>query len=821
MNLQNVNQETLHECESKFRAIAQFTPDHVIMQDCELRYTYVVNPQLGLTEEEMIGRTDSDLFPPEEADTLTAVKRQVLHTRASYAFETSIRNRSGEVEYFEGQYIPQFDMNNEVVGLIGYFRNVTNRKRREAVLAIRVRLLRSSARQSLNDVLRTTVDEAEAITGSQIGFFHFVEPDQITISKRIWSTQTTQHLCSVRDAEIHSPVSHAGVWADCIRLRRPVIHNDVDALAHRKGMPEGHVRVRRELVVPIFRSDQIVAVIGVGNKLTGYTKTDIELLSSLADLAWEIVELKRQEDAAKRTESLLRTTQRITHVGGWEWDIEKRTTFWTEETFRVFELDPAGYTPGIPEPVVSDLECFLPEDRRALRAAFERCMSDGRSYDMEVSFTTAKGSRRWVRIFGEAECENGKIVKVAGSVMDITERKQKDQLLHDAQRRESIGILSGGIAHDFNNLLASMMGNVSLAQMHLPDEHPSMKNLAKALSAMERAADLTRQMLAYAGKGKFEIRRIDLTSMVRDHGSLFTVSLPKNVKLTTRIPSHPLCVEGDPGQIEQIFMNLLINGGEAVGERQGAVSIILSDTVMTASDLAPYNRFVNTTLTAGRYVVIEVNDTGSGMDQDTMSKMFDPFFTTKFMGRGLGLAAVLGIIQGHKGGITVDSNCGEGTTIRVVLPAVAAPDARDEANESHDASRHNSVVTILVIDDEEDVATMAKEILMRDGYGVAVKLNPLEGIERFRQCPSDTNLVLLDLTMPEMSGREVVVALQSIDPSVRIIITSGYSEEDVAEKLGDVKVSAFIQKPYRMQLLLSTVREVLKSQLTGRHTAVN
>jgi CheY-like chemotaxis protein len=378
------------------------------------------------------------------------------------------------------------------------------------------------------------------------------------------------------------------------------------------------------------------------------------------------------------------------------------------------------------------------------------------------------------------------------------------------QRRESIGVLSSGIAHDFNNLLGSMMGNISLAQATVAAGHPSLKNMEKALVAMERAAQLTKQMLAYSGKGKFQICTIDITSAVRENVNLFNASLPKNVKLVTHLPSKPVCVIGDTGQIDQIIMNLIINSGEAIGEKQGVVSVTLTAATMWCDELIQYGRITNTTLTEGCYALIEVSDHGIGMSQETIHKIFDPFFTTKFTGRGLGLSAVLGIVRGHRGGITVESHEGEGTTFRVIIPAVASPVITEKtAVGSETIVKELVKTTILVIDDEADVAAMAQEILESNDYTTLVELNPIEGIELYKQHQSEIGAVLLDMTMPEMSGKEVVDALQAIDPDVKILITSGYSEEEVERKIGNAKVTGFIQKPYRMRALLTKVHSVL------------
>ncbi|HLP14838.1 MAG TPA: response regulator, partial [Bacteroidota bacterium] len=369
---------------------------------------------------------------------------------------------------------------------------------------------------------------------------------------------------------------------------------------------------------------------------------------------------------------------------------------------------------------------------------------------------------------------------------------------------------SSGIAHDFNNLLGIMLGNISLAQSHLPPAHAAMNNIEKALTAMERAAELTKQMLAYSGKGKFQVRTIDLVAVVKEHASLFNVSLPKNVKLETRLSTEPVYINGDPGQIEQIIMNLIINGGDAIGEAQGVVSVTLETCVMDADELAPYGRIANTVLPSGAYACLEVRDNGIGMSRETMRKIFDPFFTTKFTGRGLGLSAVLGILQGHKGGLIVDSTEGKGTMFRLILPLCDAPDSGNQPSSEEIAPPALATTTILVIDDEADIAEMAQEILETAEYQVLVSLNPVEGVALFAREWSRIGLVLLDLTMPEMSGKEVVEKLQAILPDVKIIISSGYTQEEVAKRIGSLKVSAFIHKPYRLNALLSVVENVLR-----------
>ncbi|HLP14934.1 MAG TPA: PAS domain S-box protein [Bacteroidota bacterium] len=400
--------------------------------------------------------------------------------------------------------------------------------------------------------------------------------------------------------------------------------------------------------------------------------------------------------------------------------------------------------------------------------------------------------------------------KIAIIFHDITERLEMEKYLRDIQRREAVGVLSAGIAHDFNNLLAVMMGNVSLAQMNLPKNHPAASNMAKALTAMETAAELTRQMLAYAGKGQFQILTIDLKQEIQTHVALFHVSVPKNVKLVTELPPHPVYVDGDPAQIKQVVMNLIINGADAIGDAQGSVTITLSEGIWNSERLAPYTKQTNITLAEGPYALIEVADTGSGMSPETISKIFDPFFTTKFVGRGLGLSAVLGIIRAAKGGIVIESKLGEGSVFRVVLPTSPHPPGVLNVKKSESLpGKIKTGAKVLVIDDEEEVAEMAKDILTTEGFAVIVETNPIQGIETYRKNQEEIAVVLLDLTMPEMPGEKVAESLVETDPAVKIIISSGYSESEVLKRLGSQKISGVIQKPYHINALITKINTVI------------
>lgn len=448
--------------------------------------------------------------------------------------------------------------------------------------------------------------------------------------------------------------------------------------------------------------------------------------------------------------------------------------------------------------------------------------------ELESMWGTIRSGSEWfgeiqnVRKDGAQYWESAKITPIVNSkgeishflmvMEDITERRKNDQIIRDVQRRESIGVLAGGIAHDFNNLLSVMLGNISLAQSRIAPDHPAVKNIDRAKAAMDRAATLTKQMLAYSGKGKFQVREIDLVALVQEHINFFEVSLPKNVRLVSVLSPSPVFIKGDPAQIEQIVMNLIINGGEAIENKQGIVSISVSAVSLNREELSAYSILPNTKLEQGSYALLKVTDNGSGMNKETKEKIFEPFFTTKFVGRGLGLSAVLGIIRGNDGGIAIDSTEGKGTTFSVILPLIqssahpqstAAPTAGPAEAERR---------TVMVIDDEKYVVEMTTDILESGGFRHHSALDPEEGIRHFQEQWHSIDAVILDYSMPKLNGREVIVELRKINPAVKVVIASGYTEEEIFELMGDDVPNAFISKPYTQKDLLATIKKILAAE---------
>ncbi len=386
------------------------------------------------------------------------------------------------------------------------------------------------------------------------------------------------------------------------------------------------------------------------------------------------------------------------------------------------------------------------------------------------------------------------------------ERQRLEDRMREVQKLESLGVLAGGIAHDFNNLLMAILGNADLALHALAPESRARPNVEEIERASKRAADLCRQMLAYSGKGRFVVGRFDLSEIVREMARILEISISKMATLRYALAADLPPVRVDVTQMRQVVMNLITNASEALGVAAGAISV--STGVAECDRDCLSDSYLDDNLPGGRYVFLEVSDTGCGMDGDTRRRIFDPFFTTKFAGRGLGLAAVLGIVRGHKGAIKVSSEPGKGASFRILLPAAEwAPGDREPAAEA--APRPPGGGTVLLVDDDAHVRSVGSEMLEMLRFKVLTATNGREGVELFRARGDEIALVILDLTMPEMSGEEAFRAIRGHRCGVHVLLSSGYGEQDACSRFAAAGVSGFIQKPYTVAMLREALGRIL------------
>ncbi|MBU0638456.1 MAG: response regulator, partial [Planctomycetes bacterium] len=371
------------------------------------------------------------------------------------------------------------------------------------------------------------------------------------------------------------------------------------------------------------------------------------------------------------------------------------------------------------------------------------------------------------------------------------------------------------IAHDFNNLLLAVSGNLDMALLDLSAVSPARPGIEQAARAAKRATELTREMLAYSGRGKFEVKSFSLNELVRENAHLFHVVVSKNVTMSMQLaPDLPL-IQADPAQVQQVVMNLITNASEAMGEKAG--TIVFATGVMDCDKASLQRSRVTEKPAPGRFVYLDVADTGCGMDDATLQRLFDPFFSTKITGRGLGMAAVLGIIRGHKGAILVDSQVGRGTTIRVLFPvawAALAEEGETAPSPSEVTTRAPVQAqlsgTLLIVDDEPSVRDVSNVMVRRLGFNALIANDGQEALAVFREHAASITGVLVDLSMPVMDGVAAAQEMKRLKPETRIILCSGYDAQDAMERFAADGIDAFLQKPYQLRELRETLTRVLK-----------
>ncbi|WP_243288091.1 PAS domain S-box protein [Geothrix terrae] len=404
--------------------------------------------------------------------------------------------------------------------------------------------------------------------------------------------------------------------------------------------------------------------------------------------------------------------------------------------------------------------------------------------------------------------DRGHLESVIGIATDITDRRRAEDALRQAQKLESLGVLAGGIAHDFNNLLTVVLGNLNLAQLKLEDTSRARPYLANMEAAILRATELTKQMLAYSGRGHFEVRPHDLNAVVRDLTHLLEVSISRKIRLHLDLAPALPAVEADAAQFQQVIMNLVTNASDAIGDQEGTIHITTSALDLDDSTLR--NEFRLEAPRPGRHVVLEVEDTGCGMTPEVMERIFDPFFTTKATGRGLGLSAMLGILRGHGAGLDIRSQVGLGTRFRLCFPAVeGASTCAEPPVPMPDKPLLRGLV--LLVDDEEQILRTTGMALDSLGFQVLVAQDGLEALERFREHGKDLHLVIMDLTMPRLDGREAFRTMRNLDPTIPVVLSSGYSEQDSLQTFPEGGPTGFLQKPYQLKDLKAVIQRALGS----------
>jgi two-component system, cell cycle sensor histidine kinase and response regulator CckA len=461
-----------------------------------------------------------------------------------------------------------------------------------------------------------------------------------------------------------------------------------------------------------------------------------------------------------------------------------------------------------PEQIVGkNIRDLVPAVADRTMAAAREAIASGQPQMFEYSLDMPDGERHFeARHVPFAEDE------VLSIVRDVTEqvetRRQQGELdarVQLSQRLESLGVLAGGIAHDFNNLLTGILGNAGMAIRELDSDHTVQRRLADIERGAQRAADLTSELLAYSGKAAFVVEPMDLSALVAELVQLLHSNISDRARLQLDLPQDLPAIEGDATQIRQVVMNLITNASESLGDDEGVIR--LQTGAVMADDAMLSRCTLNPGLPAGEYVYVEVTDTGCGMDDETRARIFEPFFTTKFSGRGLGLAAVLGIVRSHGGTLEIESEPGRGSRFCVLWPVSDRPVTASEDDLFFDESAGDA--TILVVDDQESVLQAVASILESAGHRVLNAGSGHEAVEIFQRRGHEVDLVLLDMAMPLMDGEETFHVLRALRSDVRVLLTSGYLEQDALTRFGSAGPVGFVPKPYQPSRLMQEVARAL------------
>ncbi|MBO9381236.1 MAG: PAS domain-containing protein [Roseiflexus sp.] len=534
-------------------------------------------------------------------------------------------------------------------------------------------------------------------------------------------------------------------------------------------------------------------------------------------VARDVSEQWRTQQALAESEAMLREERRL-FIGGptvifrWEARRDWPVSYVSPNVQEQFGYAPEDFTAHrLSYPSLIHPEDYVRINREIVHYLHQKTLWFRREYRL----MHADGEYRWVDDYTSVVYnDQGKPVYFLGYILDVTNQKraeakrlEMERQFQHTQKLESLGVLASGVAHDFNNLLTAILGNLDLALLTLSRNDPAAQPIRNAMLATRYAAGLTRQLLAYAGKGNYQVSDVNLTEIVQGMAAMLRVSVGKQARLELHLAPNLPVFQADPSHIQQIVLNLILNAAESLPSGEGTITV-RTDVCDCDEAFLKRNR-INNQAPPGRYLLLEVADTGCGMDERTQRRMFDPFFTTKSVGRGLGMSAILGIVRRHHGAIIVDSAPGCGTTITVLFPP-----SRVERDSSADRDRESlppvPSTTVLVVDDEADVRDVTARLLTHLGFRVVVVADGASALQALQEQSSEIVCVLLDANLAGMDAPTTLRELRALAPHMPVVVSSGYSQHEVLQRFAGQTIEGFIQKPYQMSELYGVLQHALR-----------
>ncbi len=764
--------------------------------------------------DEVRGRPVGDFLAAEDLAAFAALHGQALAGVASQG-EFGITTPSGDRRILEANCVPCRSAQGVLLGVLSIARDVTERRQMEARSAVEREVLESMVvGEPLTDAINQLAQSYEKLF-----------PDmRLSVLLLDADGQRLRHVASPRLPLAYSEAidggemgSSAGSCGTAAFERRLVIATDIatDPLwRDYRDLALSH-GLRACWSLPMYSSrNRVLGTLAAYYVEPRAPRPDelaaLERAAHLASLAIERSLLWQSLQASKT-----RLGSLVSHLPGMAYrcqnDAQWTMSYVSEgcEALTGYRRDELEDNRSI---AYGDL--VHPQDRDELWSRCQASLQARKPCHNEYRIIDRHGRERWVSEHaGGVYDDKGDLICIDGFVQDMTltraavrEREAIQRKMQESQKLESLGVLAGGIAHDFNNILTTVVANASMVSMDLPADSVARDYLAQIRIATARATELCRQMLAYSGKGRFVVQNVDLGRIIEDTLQMLRISIGSNVELRLDLAANLPPIAADATQLRQVIMNLVINGSEAIGEAAPGVVTLTTSVERVARDSSSQATTAGTQ--AGDYVRLEISDTGSGMSGETQSRIFDPFFSTKFTGRGLGLAAVLGIVRGHKGSITVESVVGQGSRFKLMFPVVDGPVA-DVVEPPRAMTAWQGHGTVLVADDEETIRAIVGSMLSALGFDAVVVSDGQEALEVFGAAPHRFAVVLLDLRMRGLDGEQTLAGLRRLRPDVRVVLMSGFDEHDTMARFAGKGLASFLQKPFEVDALSSVLQEVL------------